>query len=94
MARRPLAATVVGAQDAFGNAAVGAPIAVSINSGPPGATLSGTLTSATGTFDDLSIDREGAYSLHARSGPLAADSPSFTLTPFVPAISIADVKVA
>ncbi|MBK8915942.1 MAG: hypothetical protein IPM64_15340 [Phycisphaerales bacterium] len=72
--------------DAFGNRTANPAVNVtmSIQTGPPGATLSGgtVRASAAGaaTFDDLRLDRSGAYTLRAESGGLtAATSSSFNV---------------
>lgn len=73
-------APVVEVRDPFGNrVASSAWISVSILTGPPGATLSGTgsrfAVDGTATFDDLALDEAGgAYALAAASGFLSTAS--------------------
>jgi len=78
----------VGIQNAAG-VTVGsatAPVTLSIASGPSGAILSGTLTrnavNGIATFNDVSIDKPGGFTLTATSGNLAAGtSAAFTVNP-------------
>ena len=70
-------------EDAYGNTVVGAKVSVTLSitpgTGTPGAVLSGKVTSATGEFEDLLIDRPGnGYTLTATSsGLLPVTSPAF-----------------
>lgn len=73
-------------RDASDNPVTGfsGPVTISLASNPAGGVLSGTLTvnasSGVATFDDLSIDRAGTYSLQATSGSLTqATSSSFSV---------------
>lgn len=93
-ARRPLGPIAVQAVDAAGKpAALPGPVTLSLLA-PAGAKLGGTATQPSGTFDDLIIDLPGTATLHAQSGALSADSAPVAVSPFVPALSIADVSVA
>jgi hypothetical protein len=61
-------------------------ITLSIASGPSGAIISGTLTRSAvngiATFNDISIDKTGGFTLAANSGNLAAGtSAAFTINP-------------
>ncbi|QOJ15705.1 MAG: hypothetical protein HRU75_14100 [Planctomycetia bacterium] len=79
-------AVTVRVNDAFGNltSSPSANVTMSIQTGPAGATLSGGTTRAStggvATFDDLRLDRSGAYTLRAEAGGLtAALSASFNV---------------
>jgi len=81
-------AVVVAVLDSYGNTVTGssAPVAISIGSGPSGATLLGTASrSASGgvaTFNDLSLRKAGTFTLAAASGSLAAaTSAPFEVSP-------------
>ena len=61
-------------------------ITLSIATGPSGAIISGTLTrtavNGIATFNDISIDKTGGFTLAANSGSLAAGtSAAFTVNP-------------
>jgi trimeric autotransporter adhesin len=74
----------VTAQDAGGNVVTGyaATVALSVLSGPAGATLSGctsTLSRGVTTFSGCKLDKAGSYTLRASDRTLTGDSASFTV---------------
>lgn len=71
--------------DQFGNPVDGSNVTVAIGTGTSGATLGGTLTEAStggiAAFNNLTLDRAGAFTLTAADGSLAtATSNSFTVS--------------
>ncbi|HEY1685794.1 MAG TPA: hypothetical protein VGG19_13595, partial [Tepidisphaeraceae bacterium] len=71
--------------DQYGNLVDGASVTLAPASGPSAATLGGTLTVATtgglATFNDLTLDRAGSYTLSASDGNLSpVTTSSFTIT--------------
>lgn len=72
-------------QDAFGNLVNAVnPVTIALGANPSGATLGGSLTRSAvdgvATFDNLALDKTGAYSLTASSGAMAPiTSASFTI---------------
>ena len=80
-------AVVVTAQDALGNPVPGftGTVTMTINTGPVGAALSGTLSTAAvagvATFGNLILDKAGTYTLRAQaSGLTAVNSSAFDVT--------------
>ncbi|HSD33529.1 MAG TPA: hypothetical protein VLB49_16560 [Gemmatimonadales bacterium] len=80
-------AVVVTAQDVLGNPVPGftGTVAMTINTGPVGAVLSGTLSTAavagSATFGNLILDKAGTYTLRAQAGGVTAvNSNSFDVT--------------
>jgi len=77
---------VVQAEDAGGNAiaAYAGTVALSIRSGPAGATLSGCAiarrSGGATTFSGCSLDKSGSYVLLARDGAASGDSASFAVS--------------
>ena len=78
----------VAIQNAAGvtNGSAAGSITLSIATGPSGAIISGTLTRSAvngiATFNDISIDKTGGFTLAANSGALAAGtSAAFTVNP-------------
>ena len=91
----------VRAEDAAGNLDTNftGPVTLAIASGPSDGILSGTTTrAATGgiaTFDNLSIQRAGSYTLRATSGTLTqATSVSFQITPGPPSEATSEISAS
>jgi hypothetical protein len=82
VALAPFAVTL---KDAFGNVAAknSSTVTLSINTGPDGATLSGTFTAAisdgVATFNDVILDAAGEYTLTATDGSLSVISDQFKI---------------
>ncbi len=75
------------------------PVTLSIVTGPSGGQLLGTTTrnasAGVATFDDLSIELTGTYTLRATSGALAPDtSAAFTITPGPPSGATSEITAA
>lgn len=88
----------VRAEDALGNlvTSFAGQVTLAIASGPSDGTLSGTTTrmasSGIATFDNLSIQRAGTYTLRATSGTLTQDtSASFQITPGPPSAATSEI---
>jgi predicted outer membrane repeat protein len=75
----------VSVEDAFGNVVKGATVALSINSGPSGAMITGTssavATTGVATFSNVSLLTAGTYTFLARVGGMTQASGSFTVAP-------------
>lgn len=91
----------VRAEDAVGNLDTNftGPVTLAIASGPADAVLSGTTTrSASGgiaTFDNLSIQRAGSFTLRATSGALTEDtSVAFQITPGPPSGATSEITTS
>jgi adhesin/invasin len=94
-------AITVRAEDAAGNLDTNftGPVTLAIASGPNDGTLSGTTTrAATGgiaTFNNLSIQRAGSYTLRATSGTLTQDtSVAFQITPGPPSGATSEIAAS
>ncbi|MEW6280348.1 MAG: VCBS repeat-containing protein [Candidatus Eremiobacterota bacterium] len=81
-----LAPTAVALQDAAGNTVTTAadPITVALGQNPTGATLGGTLTlnpvNGVATFNTLTVNLDGTYTLAATAGALTGTSNAFTIS--------------